>query len=180
VHLGGTLEDIAASARAVAAGEFPSRPFVLLAHHTLFDPSRAPAGRHTAWAYCHVPHGYSGDATAAMEKQIERFAPGFRDVVVARAVRCPRQLQLENPNLVGGDVGGGESSLWQTVFRPTVRAIPWSTPVPGLFLCSASTPPGAGVHGMCGHLAARAALRSAQRGRRWGTMTSNAVRGSRS
>ena len=178
VHLGGTLDEIATAARMVAAGELPRRPFVLLAQHTLFDPSRAPPGRHTAWAYCHVPHGFIGDATAAMEEQIERFAPGFRDVVVARAVRGPRQLQLENPNLLGGDVGGGESSLWQTVFRPTVRAIPWSTPVPGLFLCSASTSPGAGVHGMCGHLAARAALRSAQRGRCWRTMSSNAVRGS--
>jgi phytoene dehydrogenase-like protein len=141
---------------------------VLVAQHTLFDPSRAPAGRHTAWAYCHVPHGFAGDATAALEGQLERFAPGFRDTVLARAVRGPPALERENPNLVGGDVGGGANSLAQTIFRPLASAVPWATPVPGLFLCSASTPPGGGVHGMCGHLAARAVVRAAQRGRgRW-------------
>ncbi len=164
VHLGGELEEVARAARAVAAGEMPERPFVLVAQHTLFDPTRAPAGRHTAWAYCHVPHGYPGDATRALEAQIERFAPGFRDLVLARAVRGPADLEREDPNLVGGDVGGGEASLRQTIFRPAVRAVPWSTPVPGVFLCSASTPPGGGVHGMCGYLAARAALRAAERG----------------
>jgi phytoene dehydrogenase-like protein len=160
VHLGGSLEEIAAAERAVAAGEMPSRPFVLLAQHTLFDPSRAPAGRHAAWAYCHVPHGFGGDATAALEAQIERFAPGFRELVLARAARGPADLERENPNLVGGDVGGGANTLRQTVFRPVPRLVPWSTPVPGLFLCSASTPPGGGVHGMCGWHAARAALAS--------------------
>ena len=159
VHLGGTLEEIAAAERAVAAGEMPARPFVLVAQHTLFDPSRAPAGRHTAWAYCHVPHGFAGDATAALEAQLERFAPGFREVVLARSVRGPALLEREDANLVGGDVGGGENSLRQTIFRPVVRVVPWSTPVPGLYLCSASTPPGGGVHGMCGFHAARAALR---------------------
>ncbi len=158
VHLGGSLEEIAAAARAVAAGEMPERPFALLAQHTLFDPSRAPPGRHTAWAYCHVPHGWTGDATAALEAQIERFAPGFREIVLARAARGPAELERENPNLVGGDVGAGENSLGQTVFRPVARAVPWSTPIPGLYLCSASTPPGGGVHGMCGWHAARAAL----------------------
>jgi phytoene dehydrogenase-like protein len=160
IHLGGALEEIAAAERAVAAGELPSRPFVLVAQHTPFDPTRAPPGNHTAWAYCHVPHGFSGDATAALEAQLERFAPGFREVVLARAVRGPVALERENPNLVGGDVGAGENSLAQTVFRPAARAVPWSTPVPGLYLCSASTPPGGGVHGMCGWHAARAALRA--------------------
>jgi phytoene dehydrogenase-like protein len=163
VHLGGTLEEIARAERAVAAGTFPERPFVLVAQHTLFDPSRAPPGRHTAWAYAHVPHAFAGDATAALEAQLERFAPGFRDVVLARAVRGPAELERENPNLVGGDVGAGETSLRQTLFRPAFRALPWATPIPGLFLCSASTPPGGGVHGMCGWHAARAALRSRAR-----------------
>lgn len=158
VHLGGPLEEIAAGERAVAAGEVPERPFVLLAQHTLFDPSRAPAGRHTAWAYCHVPHGWTGDATPALDAQIERFAPGFREIVLARAAHGPAELERENPNLVGGDIGGGENSLAQMVFRPAARVVPWSTPVPGLYLCSASTPPGGGVHGMCGWHAARAAL----------------------
>jgi phytoene dehydrogenase-like protein len=163
VHLGGTLEEIAAAERAAASGALPDRPFVLVAQHTLFDPTRAPAGRHTAWAYAHVPHGFAGDATAALEGQLERFAPGFRDVVLARAVLGPVALERENPNLVGGDVGAGEVSLRQTIFRPALRALPWTTPLPGLFLCSASTPPGGGVHGMCGWHAARAALRSGSR-----------------
>jgi phytoene dehydrogenase-like protein len=158
VHLGGTLEEIAAAERAVAAGEMPGRPFVLLAQHTLFDPSRAPPGRHTAWAYCHVPHGWGGDATAALEAQIERFAPGFREIVVARAARGPAALERDDPNLVGGDLSGGANSLAQLTFRPAARAVPWSTPLPGVYLCSASTPPGGGVHGMCGFHAARAAL----------------------
>jgi phytoene dehydrogenase-like protein len=166
VHLGGTLEEIALAERQAAAGAVPTRPFVLVAQHTPFDPSRAPPGRHTAWAYCHVPHGYAGDATALLEAQVERFAPGFRELVLARAVRGPLALEGENPNLVGGDVGGGEVSLRQTVFRPAARLVPWATPLPGLFLCSASTPPGGGVHGMCGWHAARAALREAGT-RRW-------------
>lgn len=160
VHLGGTLEEIAAAERSAARGELPERPLVLLAQHTLFDPSRAPAGRHTAWAYAHVPNGFAGDALLAIERQIERFAPGFREVVLARSVRGPPALERENPNLVGGEVMGGESTLAQIAFRPVARAVPWATPVPWLFLCSASTPPGGGVHGMCGWHAARAALRS--------------------
>jgi phytoene dehydrogenase-like protein len=163
VHLGGTLAEIAASERAPWRGEHAERPFVLLAQHTLFDPSRAPPGCHTAWAYCHVPNGFAGDATAALEAQLERFAPGFREIVLARAVRGPLALEGENPNLVGGDLGGGENSLAGIVFRPVASAVPWATPLPGLFLCSASTPPGGGVHGMCGHLAARTALRWARR-----------------
>ena len=159
VHLGGSLEEIAAAETAVAAGRMPDRPFVLVAQHTLFDPSRAPPGRHTAWAYCHVPSGFPGDATSALEAQLERFAPGFREIVLARSVRNPAGLERDDPNLVGGDIGGGENSLRQTVFRPAARLVPWSTPVVGLYLCSASTPPGGGVHGMCGYHAARAALR---------------------
>ncbi|HET8539483.1 MAG TPA: NAD(P)/FAD-dependent oxidoreductase [Anaeromyxobacter sp.] len=163
VHLGGTLEEIAAAERDVAVGLMPRRPFALVAQPSLFDPARAPAGRHVAWAYCHVPHGWRGDATAALEAQLERFAPGFRDVVLARAIRGPAALERDDANLVGGDVGAGENSLRQMVFRPVRRALPWSTPVPGLWLCSASTPPGGGVHGMCGYLAARAVLRAARR-----------------
>jgi phytoene dehydrogenase-like protein len=159
VHLGGTLEEILASEAAVCRGEAPARPFVLLAQQTHFDPSRAPPGRHTAWAYCHVPSGWAGDATAAVERQVERFAPGFRDLVLARSTRGPAGLEADDPNLVGGDVGAGANTLLQTVFRPVPRLVPWTTPVDGLYLCSASTPPGGGVHGMCGWHAARAALR---------------------
>jgi phytoene dehydrogenase-like protein len=159
VHLGGTLAEIAAAERAVAEGRMPERPFVLVAQPTQFDPSRAPPGCHVAWAYCHVPHAFPGDAAPLLEAQLDRFAPGFREVVLARSVRGPAALERDNPNLVGGDVGGGEASLGQLVFRPVARAVPWSTPLRGLFLCSASTPPGGGVHGMCGYLAARAVLR---------------------
>ncbi|HYD43245.1 MAG TPA: NAD(P)/FAD-dependent oxidoreductase [Anaeromyxobacter sp.] len=162
VHLGGTIEELAAAEREAALGLVPRRPFVILAQHTLFDPTRAPEGRHTAWAYAHVPAGWAGDVRAAadaIEAQVERFAPGFRALVLHRAVRPPLQLERENPNLVGGDVGGGENSLAQLAARPTPGLAPWTTPVPGLFLCSAATPPGGGVHGMCGRHAAAAALR---------------------
>jgi phytoene dehydrogenase-like protein len=161
VHLGGSLEEIARAEAEAAAGVLPARPFVLLAQHTLFDPTRAPPGAHTAWAYAHVPRAYAGDpeaAAAAVEAQVERFAPGFRELVRARALRPPARLEQEDPNLVGGDVGGGENSLAQLLARPALRRVPWSTPLPGVFLCSASTPPGGGVHGMCGAHAARAAL----------------------
>jgi phytoene dehydrogenase-like protein len=159
VHLGGPLEEVSASMVAVERGEVPPLPFTLLAQQSLFDPSRAPAGKHTAWAYCHVPNGWKGDATAAIEAQVERFAPGFRDLVLARASRGPATLEAENPNLVGGDVGAGRNDLRQLVFRPVPAPDPWATPVPGLWLCSASTPPGGGVHGMCGFNAARSVLR---------------------
>ena len=161
VHLGGSFEEIAEAEARAARGELPPRPFVLLAQHTLFDASRAPPGRHTGWAYAHVPNGWDGDAAAAadaIERQVERFAPGFRDQVLARAVRPPAALEREDPNLVGGDVGGGENSLRQLLARPALRFTPWKTPLPGLFLCSAATPPGGGVHGMCGAHAAQAAL----------------------
>ncbi|MGC4000030.1 MAG: NAD(P)/FAD-dependent oxidoreductase [Anaeromyxobacter sp.] len=165
VHLGGTLEELAAAEAAVARGDMPERPVVLLAQPTLFDPSRAPPGRHVAWAYAHVPHGYAGDVTAKVEAQVERFAPGFRDLILARAARGPAALEADDPNLVGGDVGGGENSLRQLLARPVPSVSPWTTPVPGLFLCSASTPPGGGVHGMCGAHAAAAALRWLERRR---------------
>jgi len=163
VHLGGTLEQIAASERAVARGREAERPYVLVAQQSLADPTRAPAGQHTLWAYCHVPPGSTADMTAAIEAQIERFAPGFRELVLARAARGPAELEAENPNYIGGDIGGGANNLRQTLVRPALRANPYATPNPKLFLCSASTPPGGGVHGMCGFHAARAALRGALR-----------------
>jgi phytoene dehydrogenase-like protein len=158
VHLGGTLREIEASERAPLEGRVPEKPFVLMVQPTLFDPSRAPAGKHVAWAYCHVPFGSTADMTRAIEDQVERFAPGFRDVVLARSVMDPAGLERHNPNLVGGDISGGAMTLRQVFFRPALRRNPYSTPVDGLYLCSASTPPGGAVHGMCGFYAARAAL----------------------
>jgi phytoene dehydrogenase-like protein len=160
VHLGGSLDEIAASERAPERGETSDRPFVLLAQPTMFDPSRAPNGQHTAWAYCHVPNGSIVDMTAAIERQIERYAPGFGELVLARNAMAPADLERRNPNLVGGDIAGGANDLRQLVARPALRPVPYSTPLEGVYLCSASTPPGGGVHGMCGYLAARAALRS--------------------
>jgi phytoene dehydrogenase-like protein len=163
VHLGGALEEIVASERAVDRGEQAERPFVLVAQQSLIDSTRAPAGAHTLWAYCHVPNGSAVDMTEAIERQIERFAPGFGSLVLARSTRGPAELEAENPNYVGGDIGGGMSSVWQLLARPVPRLNPYATPNPKLFLCSASTPPGGGVHGMCGFHAARAALRAALR-----------------
>ena len=161
VHLGGTLPEIAAAEAAAWQGRYPEKPFVLLAQPSLFDATRAPRGKHTAWAYCHVPHGGPADMTPRIEAQVERFAPGFRDLVLARSVMPPAELERRNANLVGGDIGGGAMSLRQLLFRPAIRLDPHRVPVKGLYICSSSTPPGAGVHGMCGHLAARAALRDA-------------------
>ena len=158
VHLGGTMDEIAASERAVWSGEHPERPFVLLAQQSLFDETRAPEGKHTAWAYCHVPNGSTFDMTDRIESQIERFAPGFRDLVLARSVMTPGTLQEYNPNYIGGDINGGVQDLRQLFTRPTWRLVPYSTPAKGLYICSSSTPPGGGVHGMCGYFAARAAL----------------------
>ncbi|MEX0816045.1 MAG: NAD(P)/FAD-dependent oxidoreductase [Gaiellales bacterium] len=163
VHLGGTAEEIAASERAPWEGRHAERPFVLLAQHSLFDPTRAPKGKHTAWAYCHVPNGSTFDMTERIEAQIERFAPGFRERVVARHVMPPAELERRNANLVGGDLNGGAATLWQTLARPVFKLNPYATPLRGVYLCSSSTPPGGGVHGMCGHLAARAALRNLER-----------------
>jgi phytoene dehydrogenase-like protein len=134
---------------------------VLVAQPSLVDPTRAPAGRHTLWAYCHVPLRARADAGPAIEAQIERFAPGFGALVLARSARGPAELEAENANRVGGDIGGGTADLRQLLARPALRPSPWRTPNPALLICSASTPPGPGVHGMCGYLAARAALRGA-------------------
>jgi phytoene dehydrogenase-like protein len=163
VHLGGTMAEVAAAEAAVGAGRHPERPFVLLTQPTLFDRSRAPAGRHVVWAYCHVPNGSTVDMTAAIERQIERFAPGAADLVRARASRSPADLEASNANYLGGDIGGGVADLPGMLARPLPLPDPYRTPNPRLFLCSASTPPGAGVHGMCGYHAARSALRRALR-----------------
>lgn len=164
VHVVGTFAELAAAEKAVAAGEMPARPFVLVAQPSLFDKSRAPEGKHTLWVYAHVPNGYMGDATEAIEQQIERFAPGFRDTVLKRFVASPAALEEYNPNYVGGDIAGGAHTGLQLVFRPTVSLRPYVTPNKKLFLCSASTPPGAGVHGMCGWHAAERVLKGPLRG----------------
>jgi phytoene dehydrogenase-like protein len=157
LHLGATLDEICASERAAWNGMPPERPYVLFAQPSLFDSTRAPAGQHTAWGYCHVPFGYSGDVTELIERQVERFAPGFRECILARSVMGPAALEKHNPNLVGGDIGGGASTLKQLFFRPTARL--WRTPMKKIYLCSSSTPPGAGVHGMCGYHAAGCVLK---------------------
>ena len=160
VHLGGTYEEISAAEAAVARGEHPERPFILLAQSSLFDASRAPAGGHTVWAYCHVPNGSTVDMSARLEAQIERFAPGFRDRIIARSVRGAPAMEQYNPNYVGGDINGGIQDWRQFWTRPVARIVPYSTPNPAIFICSSSTPPGGGVHGMCGYYAAQAALRA--------------------
>lgn len=159
VHLGGTLPEIAASERAVWQGQHTPRPFVLVAQSSLFDPSRAPAGKHTLWAYCHVPHGSTLDMSAAIEAQIERFAPGFGALILAKRVHSAATMEAYNPNYIGGDINGGVQNWRQFWSRPVLQANPYATPLPGVYLCSSSTPPGGGVHGMCGYHAARAALR---------------------
>jgi phytoene dehydrogenase-like protein len=160
IHLGGSLAEICESERSAWQQRVADRPFVLLSQPSLFDSSRAPAGRHTTWAYCHVPNGYTGDVTERIESQIERFAPGFRDCILARSVMPPLELERHNPNLVGGDIAGGASMLSQLFLRPTASL--YRTPLKGVYLCSSSTPPGAGVHGMCGYFAAEAAMKSNQ------------------
>lgn len=159
VHLGGTLAELADAEATVQRGGHPERPYVLFAQQTPFDRSRAPAGTETAWAYCHVPNGSELDMTDRIEAQVERFAPGFRDRIVARHVMGPGSMQRHDANYVGGDINGGVGDLRQFVARPVLSPTPWATPVDGLYLCSSSTPPGGGVHGMCGYLAASAALR---------------------
>jgi phytoene dehydrogenase-like protein len=159
VHVGGSLPEIAASERAMWRGEHAARPFLIVVQQSLFDPSRAPEGRHTGYAYCHVPHGSTVDMTARIEAQIERFAPGFRDRILARHTLAPADLERANPNYVGGAITGGAADLTQLFTRPVARLDPYSTPNPRVWLCSASTPPGGGVHGMCGHHAAVRALR---------------------
>jgi phytoene dehydrogenase-like protein len=164
VHVGGPLREIVASERDAWEGRHSERPFVLLAQQSLFDGTRAPAGKHTVWAYCHVPNGSTVDMRDRIEAQIERFAPGFKERILACSARTTAALERDNPNLVGGDIAGGANSLKQLIARPAPRPVPYSTPVRGLYLCSASTPPGGGVHGMCGYLAAKAALRTLSRG----------------
>jgi phytoene dehydrogenase-like protein len=158
IHVGGTFNEIAEAETEVAQGKCPDRPFLLLSQPTLFDPTRAPAGRHVAWVYCHVPNGSSFDMTERIERQIARFAPGFHDRVLFRRTTSPAELESKNANLIGGAITGGANDLWQMVSRPILSAVPYRTPIKGVFLCSASTPPGAGVHGMCGFHAANAAL----------------------
>jgi phytoene dehydrogenase-like protein len=159
VHVGGTLEELAASEQAMWRGEHTERPFVLVVQQSQFDPSRAPAGRHTGYAYCHVPAGSTRDLTAIVEAQVERFAPGFRERILARHVTTSADLERDNPNQVGGAITGGAADLGQFFTRPVARLDPYATPNPRVFICSASTPPGAGVHGMCGWFAAQSALR---------------------
>jgi phytoene dehydrogenase-like protein len=158
VQVGGTFEEVARGEAEVQAGRHPERPFVLVAQASVVDSTRAPDGQHTLWGYCHVPNGSSVDMTERMEAQIERFAPGFRDRIVARTTRTAVQSEAYNPNFLGGDINGGAATLRQTAFRPVARWNPYRTPLEGVYLCSASTPPGGGVHGMCGFLAARSVL----------------------
>lgn len=159
VHIGGTLAEIAQSERDMWEGKKVERPFVLVAQQSLFDSTRAPAGLHTAWAYCHVPHASTFDMMTSIESQIERFAPGFKDCILARSAKSPLEMERYNSNYIGGDINGGVQDLYQLFTRPTARLVPYSTPLKGLYLCSSSTPPGGGVHGMCGYYAAQAALK---------------------
>jgi len=158
VHVGGTIEEIAAHEAAIWRGQSTDRPFVLVAQQSLFDPTRAPAGRHTLWAYCHVPHGSTEDMTGAIESQIERFAPGFRDIILARHTRNNAEYEAYDANFVGGDIAGGANTLTQFLARPFPRWNPYTTPNEQLYLCSSSTPPGGGVHGLCGYWAGKAVV----------------------
>ncbi|MBI5565027.1 MAG: NAD(P)/FAD-dependent oxidoreductase [Chloroflexi bacterium] len=160
VHIGGTLEEIAAAERAVWRGEHPDKPFVLLAQQSLFDSTRAPEGKHTVWAYCHVPNGSTCDMSERIIAQIERFAPGFRDRILARSTRTSLEMEHYNPNYIGGDINGGVQDWRQLFTRPVASRNPYATPTKGIYLCSSSTPPGGGVHGMCGYFAAKAALKT--------------------
>jgi len=159
VHLGNTFKEIVASEQKTASGGHPQRPFVLLAQQSLFDDSRAPSGKHTAWAYCHVPNGSTVDMTGIIEEQVERFAPGFKQTILAKHTFNTVTLQQYNPNYVGGDINGGIIDLGQLYTRPALRLSPYKTSARGLYICSSATPPGGGVHGMCGHHAARHALK---------------------
>lgn len=158
IHIGNTIEEIIESERLSAAGIHPEKPFVLLAQPSVFDATRAPAGKHTAWAYCHVPHGSTVDMTTIIENQVGRFAPGFKDVILARHTFNTAQMEAYNPNYIGGDINGGIMDLRQLYTRPAMRWSPYTTPAKGIYVCSSSTPPGGGVHGMCGYHAARKAL----------------------
>jgi phytoene dehydrogenase-like protein len=161
VHVIGTIQETVVAEEQVARGRHPERPYLLLAQQSVFDPSRAPAGRHTLWGYCHVPSGSPIDMTEPMEAQIERFAPGFKDVVLARSVKTAKEMEAYNPNYVGGDINSGVQDLRQLWTRPAIRLNPYTTPNKSVFICSSSTPPGGGVHGMSGYHAARSALKRA-------------------
>lgn len=159
VHIGGTIEEIAEAERNVWEGKHPQNPFILFSQHSMFDATRAPEGKHTGWAYCHVPAGSTVDMTGAIEKRIEVFAPGFRDVVMERHVMNTQDLQTYNSNYIRGDITGGVTDIWQLFTRPTIRVSPYTTPLPDVYICSSSTPPGAGVHGLCGFYAAQRAAK---------------------
>jgi phytoene dehydrogenase-like protein len=161
VHVGPTYEEIMRSEAQMSSGVIPEQPFVLVAQQSLFDDTRAPAGHHTGWGYCHVPHGSTVDVSDKIEAQIERFAPGFRDLILERHIINPMDLQAHNPNMIGGDIGGGANNVAQFLLRPIPRMNPYTTPNDRLFLCSSSTPPGGGVHGMCGYWGANAAMKKA-------------------
>lgn len=156
VHIGGTASEIAESERAVWNGKPSEKPYIILAQQSLFDPTRAPVGKQTVWAYCHVPNGCTMDMTDRIENQIERFAPGFKDCILAKHTFSPQQLQDYNPNYIGGDINGGVQDIYQLFTRPVAKLVPYSTPIKNLYICSSSTPPGGGVHGMCGYQAAKA------------------------
>ena len=158
LHLGGSIDEIATTERDVARGKIPERPFVLVAQQSLFDETRAPGGQHTLWVYCHVPFNCAGDMTDRIESQVERFAPGFRDCILSRHKTRAADLGKSNPNLTGGDINGGAANLMQLIARPILSPTPYRTPMKGIYLCSSSTPPGGGVHGMCGYHAAGVAL----------------------
>jgi phytoene dehydrogenase-like protein len=159
LHLGGTLEEIVASEAEVWQGKLPANPYVLVAQQSMIDPTRAPAGRHTLWAYCHAPSGSTEDLTGVIERQVERFAPGFRDTIIARATRNSVEMERYNPNYVGGDINAGVQDLLQQFTRPSFSITPYRTAVDNVYICSSSTPPGGGVHGLCGYFAAQAVLR---------------------
>lgn len=159
VHLGNTFEEIEAAEKMVSRGQHPEKPFVLFAQQSLFDSSRAPEGKHTAWAYCHVPNGSETDMTAAIENQVERFAPGFKDLILAKHTMNTRQVEVYNPNYIGGDINGGVIDITQLFTRPVLSVSPYRTSAKGIYICSSSTPPGGGVHGMCGYHAARQVLK---------------------
>jgi phytoene dehydrogenase-like protein len=159
VHLGGSFDEIAQSEYEATHGRHADRPFVLVAQPSLFDSSRAPHGKHTLWAYCHTPNGSDIDVSSRIEAQIERFAPGFRDLILAKRVRTAMEMEAYNPNYVGGDINTGVQDVFQMFTRPAVRLNPYTTPLENVYLCSTATPPGGGVHGMSGYYAAQAALR---------------------
>jgi phytoene dehydrogenase-like protein len=163
IHLGGTLEEITVAESQVYRGEHAERPYILVAQQSLFDDTRTPTGKHTAWAYCHVPAYSTLDMTEAIERQIERFAPGFRDCILSQTTMGPADMQRHNANYIGGDISGGMMDIWQLFTRPTIRLSPYTTPNRQIYICSSSTPPGGGVHGMCGYFAAQSALRRALR-----------------